>query len=407
MKHITTSPAYSINSDLGIGQSNWDWPEHLAIGQTAMHKLFKTVALEPAGKSMALPVSKQPLDVDTMRFVDPLKPQRNISGEQFLNRRLFNDALLVMHKGEVVHESYRNGMQENDRHVIHSCTKSLCSMIAAIAIDEGLLDPAQEISHYVTELGSIAAWQGVSLQHVLDMQAGIFYSEDYSNPEAHYWGYARAAGYYPPLQGESAIGVRAWIFENLTTRNHAPGTRFLYNSCLTNILGMALESAYNKDLGNIFEEVLYQHIGAESEGYFNTDPLGFPITEGQFSLRLRDFARCAFPMINGGKNLAGEQLLPVDFIERTVTANAEAKRAYQAEEKDRVFSEGQYKNKFWVIAPEERQFTMLGIHGQFAWFDLNRELMIVGMGSFPKQDGQLMSINLRTLWTTIAEAIDC
>lgn len=406
MKIITRKPVYTINTELDIGQHNWDSPDHLAIGQLSMEKLFRTVALEPDSPPSPLLQSEASLNIEAMIFDDPLMPGRTISGEQLLNRRIFNDGLLIMHKGKMIHESYRNGMTATDRHVIHSCTKSLCSMIVAIAIEDGLINPQTELNEYLPEFKHQSAWQGVTLQHVLDMQAGIAYSEDYTDPNAHYWSYARAAGYYPTLNGEPAIGAKKWAYENLISRSHAPGTAFVYNSCLANLLGMVLEEVYRKDLAEIFETFLYQRCGVVSEAYFNTDPKGFPITEGQFNCRLQDFTRVAYLIINQGKNLNGEQILPAEFVSDLVIISPTYQHAYQADIKDKFFTNGQYKNQFWILDPTQKQFAMLGIHAQFAWFDLNRELMIVGVGSYPKQDGELMMRSLNTLWQQVAIKTD-
>jgi len=406
MRTITDKPTYIISDELAINQENWDAPHHLALGQLSMEKLFKTVAIESKASRSELIFSNSPLNVEQLLFEDPLMASRQLSGEQLLNRRIYNDALLVMHKGEVLHESYRNGMQATDRHVIHSCTKSVCAMIVAITIEKGLLDRDTEISNYLPEFSKLPSWQGVTLQHVLDMQAGIEYNEDYTDPHAQYWSYARAAGYYPPLKGEKAIGAKAWAIENLVNRVEQPGTTFVYNSCLANVLGMALERVYQQDLAAIFEQYLYQDVGAEAAGYFNTDPQGFAITEGQLNLRLRDFARVAALMINAGKNTLGKQVIPKGFIENLVVADTKYQKAYQATTPDSIFKNGQYKNQFWVLSAEQKQFSMLGIHGQFAWFDLKRNLMIVGMGSYPIQDGNLMMRSLNTLWQGIAKAID-
>lgn len=73
------------------------------------------------------------LDVERFHMPAPLWPEKMITGEQFLKRRLFNDGLLVMHKGAVLHESYRNGLTTDDRHVLYSCTKSLCAMLVAMS----------------------------------------------------------------------------------------------------------------------------------------------------------------------------------------------------------------------------------------------------------------------------------
>lgn len=405
MKIITDKPSYVINAARGITRENWDHPENLAVGQLAMERLFRTVSLDAPQIKSPLPLSPVQLDVENFHLPDPLRPEKMITGEQFLNRRLFNDGLLVMHKSAIIHESYRNGLTAEDRHVLHSCTKSLCAMLVAMAIEEGLLDPSAQISHYIAPFRNQAAWQGVTLQHVMDMQAGLSYSEDYTDPEADYWSYARAAGYYPPRAKETAIGVKAWIFANLTGRSDAPGKAFCYNSCLANILGMALEQVHGQPLTEIFEQQLYTHTGAAEDGYFNTDPQGFPIVEGQLSLRLRDFARCAYPVINGGKSLSGYPLISPGFIEQISTPDPRAQKVYHARDKDDIFPNGQYRNQFWGVNPGQKQFTMLGIHGQFAWFDLRKDLMIVGFGSFPRQDGPLMMTCLKRLWLAIGDKV--
>jgi len=402
MRIVTESPSYVIDAELHIGQNNWDSGEYLAIGQISMEKLFRTVALAPSDSALKFSSSNNQLDIDGMTFSDPLMVGRKVSGEQLLNRRIFNDGLIVIHKGQKIHESYRNGVTAKDRHVIHSCTKSLCSMLVAIAIDECLIEPQKQLSYYLEEFKEHSAWHGVTLQQVLNMQAGIEYSENYADPDAHYWDYARAAGYYPTLDGKPAIGVKAWSHKNLTNRSHAPGSCFVYNSCLANLLGMVLEKVYQDNLASIFESRLFQRCGTESEAFFNTDKQGFPIVEGQFNCRLVDFARCAFLMVNRGKNLGGEQIISPQFIDELVVCDSEARNAYHAQNKDKLFINGQYKNQFWINDPLKKQFCMLGIHGQFAWFDLNREIMMAGVGSYPTQDSELMMRSLNTLWQQVA-----
>ena len=136
-----------------------------------------------------------------------------MDGATYLNRRLFNDALLVMHRGAVVHESYRNGMTAADHHVQHSTTKSLTTMLVAQAIDAGRMDPAAPFDRYLPELQAVEAWHGVTLQHVLDMASGLKYVEVVRRIAAcDYHSYARAVGYYPAPANES-IGARRWLIE--------------------------------------------------------------------------------------------------------------------------------------------------------------------------------------------------
>ena len=404
VKKVSGQSEAWLNTEFGIGQVNWDQAECLALSQTEMHRLFPTIALGSEQPCHFLPPSESALNLDSLSWSDPLRPSRFIDTDTFLNRRLFNDGLIILQGDQCLHESYRNGFTAKDRHVIHSCTKSFCSFLIAQAVEEGKLDPSAPIRRYVPELQSLDAWEGVTLEHVWDMQAGILYSEDYSDPDAHYWSYARAAGYYP-AEEDQAIGIRAWVKRYLTERQYAPGTAFVYNSTLTNILGMALETVYGQPLADLFEQRLYRHCGAEQDALFNTDKDGFPIVEGQLNLTLKDFAKLAYPLINKGKSLSGVELVPSSFIEGLVKVDQRQQAIYQAHEVDAVFSKGQYQKQFWVLESEAQCFTMLGIHGQFAWCDLQHQILIVGVSSYPRQDGRLMMATLKQLWHTLRDHI--
>jgi len=279
-------------------------------------------------------------------------------------------------------------------------------MLVAIAIEEGLMDEKKEISIYIPELKSISAWQGVNLGHVLDMVAGLHYDENYEDANSMFWDYGRAVGYCQSKHPKEVIGAKAWFIKNLVERTDAPGDKFLYNSTLTNVLGVALENVYQKGLAELFEKLLYGKVGAESDAYFNTDHLGFPITEGQLNLTLRDFSRTASLIINDGKNLQGEQVIPKCFIDDIVTPNSAAQLAFSRGKLAQLCPDGQYKNQFWVFEPKLKQFAMLGIHGQFAYYDLKHELMITGFSSHPTQDGASLFMALFELWEKITLSLN-
>jgi len=391
-----------IDARLGIDRSNWDHPPHLALSQLHMDRMMPVAHLEPAAPN-PLPRAAHTLDVEALIFDDPLT-QQPIDGTTFLNRRLFNDALLVMHRGAVVHESYRNGMTATDHHLQHSTTKSLTTMLIAQAIDAGLMDVAAPFDRHLPELRTVSGWNGVTLQHVLDMCTGIDYVEQYDDRGCGYYAYARAVGYYPAPANES-IGARRWLVEQMTQRAEAPGSRFNYSSPLTNALMMAVEHAFGEPILPLLERQLFQRIGAESVGWFNTDGLGFPIAEGQLSLTLQDFARWAGVMLNDGRSLEGLQIIPSAFIADVYAPNVTARRAFEAGGAAARFPRGHYHNQFWVIDPDAGQFTMLGIHGQFAWFDLRQALMIIGYGSFPVATSPLQMSAQQELWRRIGEAV--
>lgn len=385
---------------LGLLGSEWDRPHLLAWGQTSFSGRMPTAVIDPTAPLQPLPLGPT-LDLAELRLHDPLL-DRPIDTASFLERRLFNDALLIMRRGRVIHESYRNGLGPSDLHVVHSVSKSLTTMMVGIAVGEGRLDPGAPIGHYVPALRSLPAWAPVTLQHVLDMATGIECDEDYLNPASMYWRYAHAVGYAGG--GEQAEGALSFLLGNLNRTCEPPGERFNYASYLTNLLPLALEQAYGVTALELYAERIYRHLGAEHRCEINVDSQRLPIVEGQVNLTLRDLTRWAALYLNGGRSLAGQSLVPNDWIEASIAPHAGRRAAFVRGGAAEVFAEAQYGNQCWVLEPAQRRFAFLGIHGQFAYFDLPAELMIVGLGSFPIQVAPVMRNCLDQLWTEVTRA---
>jgi CubicO group peptidase (beta-lactamase class C family) len=153
------------------------------------------------------------------------------------------------------------------------------------------------------------------------------------------------------------------------------------------------------------EEKIYRHIGAECDAWLNLDPSGVAVTEGQLSLRLRDFARWAALFLYAGRNLAGEQVVPAAFINDIVTPRDELRAAWRKGDYAAMFPAGQYRNQTYVLNAECSRIAMLGIHGQFCFIDLRRELLIVGYGSYPTQVDAIMVEAMQSFWEGVCSYI--
>lgn len=387
---------------LGYGERTWDQAPYLARGQISTAQRMPTAVLARGGPVAELPVGR-PLALDALEFTDPLLG-RPMSAQAFLDRRLFNDALLVWHRGELRHESYRNGIGPDDHHIAHSVTKTLTAMMVGIAQAEGRLDTNDPIARHVAPLAGIPAWDGVTVQHVLDMAVGIRTEEHYEDPASMYWRYAEAVGYYgasrPPGQG----GL-AFVVENLRERVAAPGSVFNYASYLTNLLPLALQSVYRRPAVDLYREHLVARLGLQSDVQFNLDPTGLPIVEGHANLCLRDLARWALLHLHEGRDLAGLSVVPAGFIRESQSPHPSRAAAFAASEAAAAFPGAQYHNKLWQLDPVNGRFAMLGIHGQFVYLEPAHELMIVGFGSFPRQTSPMMTACLRQLWSAIGRAL--
>lgn len=386
---------------VGYDGTTWDRPRNLARGQLTTLERMPSVELGTGPAVLPLPVG-EPLDVAALGYRDPLTGAA-MTGDQFLDRRLYTDALAVISNGRLVYETYRNSMTEHDRHVCHSCSKTMTTMMVGIAVDEGRLDPTRPMRDYVEELAAIPAWQDITLQHVLDMATGLDTEEHYQDADSMYWRYADAVGYYTGRE-ERGIGVLRYAQEELTRLVEPPGSRFNYASYLTNLLPIAVERAYGVPAVDLYEDRIYRHLGAEQPALINVDSAWSPIVEGQVNLTLRDFARWGLLLLTGGRALDGRQVVPEAWIADTFASDPARAEAFARSEYGGSLPGAEYHNQTWVPEPG-RVALMLGIHGQYCYADRLTNTLIVGYSSFPDQSSELLMATLQELWVTIGSAI--
>ncbi|WP_157072708.1 serine hydrolase [Photobacterium sanguinicancri] len=95
------------------------------------------------------------------------------------------DGLLVIKDNTVVKQYLRYGFNIDDIHLIHSTGKAFTSFAIQPIYDQigkdGLDTP---LSSYLPKLKGLPVGQA-TLQHALDMQAGLEWSENYDDPNTH------------------------------------------------------------------------------------------------------------------------------------------------------------------------------------------------------------------------------
>jgi CubicO group peptidase (beta-lactamase class C family) len=382
---------------LGYDGTCWDRPANLARGQLTTAERMPSAELDPGARPSPIPRGEA-FDLESIVVTDPLTG-RAMRGDQFLDRRLHTDALAVVQDGRLVFETYRNGMTPDDRHVVHSCTKTLTTMMVGIAVAERRLDLEAPVSDYVPELAALPAWEPVTLQHVLDMAVGLDLDERYEDAGSMYWRYAADVGWYE-RPGSAGAGALAFVVRELTRRVEPPGTRFAYASYLTNLLPVALANAYGRPALELYEERIYRRLGAEQPALVNLDPLGLPIVEGHLNLTLRDFVRWGHLLLDGGRTIDGEQVVPEEWVAEAFRPDPARARAFARGDSAVAFPGAEYHNQTWVLEPG-RAAAMLGIHGQFCWVDRDTRTMVVGLASFPDEVHPQLTAGMTELWHTV------
>ncbi|GAB5437887.1 serine hydrolase domain-containing protein [Falsiruegeria mediterranea] len=315
-------------------------------------------------------ISNDPTDVWELPEGDPLVTDTQIQTTLAETR---TDALVVLHKGRVVHEMYRNGMTAEDPHILMSVSKSMLGLLAGCLNDKGLLDLEAALTDYVPELAE-TAYAGATVRQALDMRVGVEFSEDYLATSGPIISYRKAANWNPVEPGDSVPDLRG--FQGMLTETDGPhGGRFHYVSPVTDLLAWVFERAAGKRYADLMSEHLWRPMGAEKAAYITVDRIGGARAAGGMCVTARDLARVGALMCQGGAR-DGKQVIPKAWLDDIVD-NGDRQAWVQGDFHERFDTYNMCYRSKWYVHREERPLIHgMGIHGQFLFADPARDLSI-------------------------------
>lgn len=303
--------------------------------------------------------------------------------------------MLVMVDDRIAYESYFQGNQRHSQAISWSVGKSFVSALVGIALAEGAIRSLDDpVSDYAPLLKG-GGYEGVPLRDVLEMASGIDFSEDYADPDA---GINRL--------GETlALGgsTNAWVAK--LRRAGEPGRQHHYISVDTQVLGMVLEGATGRRLADYMAEKLWSRLGVECDGRWLTDGTGTEIAFGGLNLCLRDYARFGLLYLHNGRNLAGERILPQQWVRDSVRPGRDFLLPGRYEE------EGQpnlgYGYQWWVPQGDEGEFMAVGVYGQFVYVNPARRVVIAKTSAYARynEDGIRMEYQSLEAFRAIARSL--
>ncbi|GCD88625.1 hypothetical protein NLS1_06310 [Nocardioides sp. LS1] len=279
-------------------------------------------------------------------------------------------ALLVIHQGRIVHESYRLTGGTDVRWLSMSVAKSFISALIGIAVQEGHIRSIDDpISAYVpVEPGS--AYDGVAIRSVLQMSSGARWNEDYSDPEADALRLAAAtSGAYGGHEGIVATMVR----------ENAPDTVCRYNSCDTQALASLLRHATGEHLADYMQTRLAEPLGFNHSGAWVVDPAGVEMGYAGLNLTARDFATLGELYLNKGA-VGSQQVVPREWVDASVTPSAPHVVPGNVVVGGMVVSEG-YGYQWWIPAGDRGEFSAVGVYNQYVYVDPTSEVTTVKLSA--------------------------
>ena len=255
------------------------------------YKFFQNRTVRKAEKPESLPVS-------SFKIVDPPDQTLGLLGS------LKTTALLVLQEGAIVYEKYFDDGGQDVLSGSFSMAKSIVALLTGFALQEGRIRSLDEaVSNYIPE------WQGldegkITLRQLLQMTSGLNWNETYMNPLS--------------ITTEAYYGTNLHFTTLRQRLERPPGTMFSYQSGTTQLLGLIVSRAVNKNLADYASEKLWRPLGAESDALWSIDREGgMEKAYCCFNARARDFARIGEFVRNLGK-WNGVQLLSENYVREMV-----------------------------------------------------------------------------------------
>jgi CubicO group peptidase (beta-lactamase class C family) len=287
-----------------------------------------------------------------------------------------SDALLVAHRGKIVHEWYVDPVIETSPHIVFSVSKSMTATLAGVLVEQGILDPTKLLVEYIPELAT-SGYRGVSLQNLLDMQVDIDFDEDYQATSGKFVEYRTATAWHPC----EVDAIDQNLHEFLCTLSAGKGEHgkvFRYKSPNSDLLGWVLERASGERLANLLAKYLWQPMGAEADACITVDRKGAARTAGGICVLPRDLLRFAELVRNRGY-ANGQQVIPRWWIEDC--SDGGSLEAWRRGESAKEFPAGSYRNKWYQTGNEHRAMLAIGIHSQWIYIDPVTEVSVVKLSS--------------------------
>jgi CubicO group peptidase (beta-lactamase class C family) len=360
--------------DRRVTAENWSYDPFVRWSVMHMREVVPTARVSKGdGPTTPLPRDERDLSGFVFRH----------RGEDVTLRQMLDatyvDGLMVLHEGRVVFEDYSNGMDRDSTHICQSVSKSLTASLAGVLVGDGRLALDATVPDLIEELRG-TCWDGCTIEHLLDMRAGVEFDEsDYEDAQSESWRGFRALGWYPPLPDDPS--PHEYIAAMRNQSEH--GGAFEYRSILTDVLAWVIERVAGEPFADLFSREIWAPMGAAYDADFMLGPDAYPLADGGFCVTLQDLARFGLMHLNDGE-IGGRQVVPRDWTRRVVGPNDELANAFVGSAEAADFPAGAYyHDQWWVIDPAREITSGYGIHGQQVLVHRPSRCVVARFSSWP------------------------
>jgi len=214
------------------------------------------------------------------------------------------ESLLIIKDRKLLLEEYYFGYDRTQLHNIHSCTKSITSLLLGIVLDHhNSTNVEQSIFSFFPQYDSLRTEDNeqITMKHLLTMTAGFNEEEGLEDHES----------------GDQLKYILSLPLES------KPGEKFKYCNDCSDLLGWIIYSLEGKYADMYAEENLFSPLGISK--YYWESENGAPHCHSDLHLLPRDLAKIGLLVLNDGK-WQDEQIVPEEWIkESTIPRVPESK----------------------------------------------------------------------------------
>jgi CubicO group peptidase (beta-lactamase class C family) len=335
------------------------YPEPIAAIRLGLAPASKTPTLmpwhvvEPSDNPIALPVTLEKMPDQIMY------KGTSLEFNEFLKQTDTN-AFIVIRNGVMTYEWYKDGIVQSSQLPSYSVAKTMTSIMIGQLISQGKIKESDKFVDYFPKLKAGTSFDLVTIQQLLDMQAGVGVSDNYPSGPAG-WGVAIAQMY--------ASTDVDWFLNNNRKMAFEPGTNSEYRSVDTMMLGMIIKKVTGMRIADYFSENVWQVVGAKHPATWNVDRIGgTEKTFCCFNASAIDYGRIGMLFLNGG--YAGpNKVISNTWLKRMTTAVTTLDRDWG------------YGAQVWHPYPNTS--LALGLHGQFIFINPATRTVIVKLSDNP------------------------
>ena len=335
------------------------YPEPIATIKLGLAPASKTPTLmpwhviDPSDKPIALPVASEKMPAEIMY------KGTSLAFNEFLKQTDTN-AFIVIRNGVMTYEWYEDGVVQSSQLPSYSVAKTMTSIMIGQLIAQGKIKESEKFVDYFPNLKAGSSFDLVTIQHLLDMQAGVGVSDNYPTGPSG-WGVAIAQMY--------ASTDLDWFLKNNRKMAFEPGTKSEYMSVDTQMLGMIIKKVTGKRVSDYFSKNVWPAVGAKYPATWNVDRVGgTEKTFCCFNASAIDYGRIGMLFLNGG--YAGpNKVIDKAWLERMTTPVTTLDRNWG------------YGAQVWH--PYLNTTLALGLHGQFIFVNPATRTVIVKLSDNP------------------------